>query len=85
MKLEFIDGDYTYEFRFLKALTYNNKITDFVEITVIEPGKYGCSLWSHMIKDNKLVLRADHNEQVFKLTDNAINYINKLIKLKAFL
>lgn len=81
MKLEFNDNGIIYKFKFVKAPSHLNPkiILNYVDII------YENNAWMHLIKDDKLVLRLDHFYQVFKLSNNVINYINKLIKLKAFL
>jgi hypothetical protein len=62
---------------------FNKGEVGYVDILTFIDGQGGGAAWLHPIKDGKIVLRSDNNHYMQLLPD-AVEFINKLIKLKAF-
>lgn len=82
MTFTFIDGCTEYIFRFISIRSKH-----YVDICYfnLDSIGYAASSWIHMIdKNGKLILRQDHDQQIFKLSDAAINHIERIFKLNVF-
>jgi hypothetical protein len=74
MKFEYKnkDGSYRYEFHFRVRWPH------YVDIVSYQKGYLGCYAWMHQIKDRKIIWRND-NDQFLHLSDEAKEYISKII------
>lgn len=81
MKLEFNDNGTIYSLNFIK---FPNYLNPNVMLSCVDI-KYNGMARILFIENNKLIVRLDHTHDFYKLSDNVINYVNKLIKLKVFL
>lgn len=83
MKFEYSrpDGSYRYEFVFVSADHIYK--TDMVDIRSRKRGELGYNAWLHAIVNGEIIWRDDH-EDFLHLTQDAKNYLTKLVKLKAF-
>ena len=77
MKFEFINpnGIHRYEFHF------HAQLPEYVDIITFEKGYTGQKAWMHKIKDGKVQWR---NDNYLDLTEEAKEYLTKLVRLRAF-
>ena len=74
-----------YKFRFGSFPDSRDKyiINNYIDVYYNYSNSFrGGQGWVHMIKDDKIILK---NDSSFFMSDKTIEYINKLIKLKAFI
>ena len=71
------DGQYRYE------LILDRKWPNYVDIRCYERGFVGGSACMYPIKDGKIIWR--HDDYYMHFSQEIKDYINKIIKLKAFL
>ena len=73
------DGFYSYEFTF----HYSHNV-EYVGVTTSNIKNDGTIHTSIEVKDNALCFKPIDSRGVLHLSDAAINYVNRMLKLKAF-